>query len=390
MTAAEFPLVRLARVASLNPSLTEVPADCDVVSFLPMSAIDAAAVDAVDKETRRFQEVSKGYTPFTSDDILVAKITPCFENGKIAQARLTHRFGFGSTEFHVVRPDPSALDPRFLVHFLRQERIRKEGERKMTGSAGQRRVPEYFLANLLIPLPPVAEQRQIADILDKADALRAKRQVGLDRIHAVAQSSFHAMFGGDSRYELQALESVCELITDGTHYTPTYSDSGVLFLSSRNVTSGYIDWDDVKYIPASLHRELNQRVAPRVNDILLAKNGTTGIAAVVDRDCIFDIYVSLALLRPAGSVLPIYLREAINSPSCRRQFAANLKGIGVPNLHLKEIRRAKIPVPPRELQHEFVRRVAAIERAKISYKESLSQLEALFGSLQYCAFRGEL
>ncbi len=186
------------------------------------------------------------------------------------------------------------------------------------------------------------------------------------------------------------MDSICELITDGTHYTPTYSDTGVIFLSSRNVTSGYITWDDVKFIPESLHTELHRRVAPRINDILLAKNGTTGIAAIVDRDCDFDIYVSLALLRPSDRVLPIFLQQAVDSPACIRQFNSSLKGIGVPNLHLKEIRKTKIPVPPIALQREFARRVTAVETLKTAHRASLAELDELFSSLQHLAFRGEL
>jgi type I restriction enzyme S subunit len=146
----------------------------------------------------------------------------------------------------------------------------------------------------------------------------------------------------------------------------------------------------VKFIPESLHAELHRRVAPKKNDILLAKNGTTGIAAIVDRDCVFDIYVSLALLRPSSRVLPIFLQQAVNSPACTRQFNASLKGIGVPNLHLKEIRRTQIPVPPMELQLEFARRVTAVEALKAAQRASLAELDALFATLQHRAFRGEL
>ena len=94
-------------------------------------------------------------------------------------------------------------------------------------------------------------------------------------------------------------------ITDGTHKTPTYSENGYIFLSSKNVTSGKIDWKNVVYIPESLHNELYKRIRPQKDDILLAKNGTTGVAALVDKDEVFDIYVSLALIRPNKNlVLP--------------------------------------------------------------------------------------
>lgn len=146
-------------------------------------------------------------------------------------------------------------------------------------------------------------------------------------------------------WEMKRLGDVCEKITDGTHQTPTYFDDGYVFLSSRNVTSGKIDWDNIKYIDQKQHEEMHKRVAPRINDILLAKNGTTGVAAMVDRDTVFDIYVSLALLRAKSVILPDLLLEFINSPTAKKQFNKRLKGAGVPNLHLEEIREVLITFP---------------------------------------------
>jgi len=143
------------------------------------------------------------------------------------------------------------------------------------------------------------------------------------------------------------LQSICEPITDGTHKTPAYSDSGYIFLSSKNVTSGRIDWDNVMYIPEELHKELYSRLQPKKNDILLAKNGTTGVSAIVDRDCIFDIYVSLALIRIVGyMIIPKYLTCIMESKFVQDYFNSSLKGIGVPNLHLEHIRTALLPIAP--------------------------------------------
>lgn len=88
-----------------------------------------------------------------------------------------------------------------------------------------------------------------------------------------------------------------------------------------------------------MHEKLCKRLKPRKNDILLAKNGTTGVAAIVDRDEIFDVYVSLAVLRPLNVVYPKYLLYAINSPVVKRQFDAGLKGVGVPNLIWVSLRK---------------------------------------------------
>jgi type I restriction enzyme, S subunit len=289
----------------------------------------------------------------------------------------------------VIRPCQKKVFPRWLMHCINSPFTRHKISGYITGTTRQR-ISRGNLASVTIPLPPLSEQKRIAEILDRAEALRAKRRAALALLDELTQSIFLDMFGADNAFPSERLDSVCELITDGTHYTPTYAESGVIFLSSRNVTSGYITWDDVKFIPESLHYELHRRVAPRMNDVLLAKNGTTGIAAMVDRDSVFDIYVSLALLRPSERVVPIYLQQAVNSPACTKQFNGSLKGIGVPNLHLKDIRKTTIPVPPIQLQHEFARRMKELESMKTIHRESLETLDQLFASLQHRAFRGEL
>ena len=197
------------------------------------------------------------------------------------------------------------------------------------------------------------------------------------------QSRFIELFGTihDNKfgYEIKTLQDVCEQIKDGTHQTPTYTDdsvNGYKFLSSKDVTTGRIDWTHLKYIPEELHNELYARIAPKKGDILLAKNGTTGIAAIVDRDEIFDIYVSLALLRPI-EINSVYLWAAINSAETKQQFDSSLKGIGVPNLHVGEIKKARIIVPPIEQQQGFAAFVEQTDKSKLAIQESLAELETL-------------
>jgi type I restriction enzyme S subunit len=137
-------------------------------------------------------------------------------------------------------------------------------------------------------------------------------------------------------------------ITDGTHQTPTYTDkeNGIPFVSSKDVTSQRISWDNIKYITKELHENLHKRIAPQKDDILLAKNGTTGVAAIVEDTRIFDIYVTLAVIRPSKSICPQYLHRIINSSFCKNQFNSHLTGIGLPNLHLVDIKKTIIPIPP--------------------------------------------
>lgn len=187
-------------------------------------------------------------------------------------------------------------------------------------------------------------------------------------------------------WETKKLSEVCEKITDGTHQTPKYFDNGHVFLSSKNVTSGKIDWNNVRYIDDAQHDQMQKRISPRVGDILLAKNGTTGVAAIVDRDLCFDIYVSLAFLRPLAFIEPKFLLHFINSPIAKKQFNKRLKGIGVPNLHLKEIREVQFSFPSSiEEQKRIVtildQAFADIDKARANSEQNLKNARELFESV---------
>jgi len=195
-------------------------------------------------------------------------------------------------------------------------------------------------------------------------------------------------------WEIKKLKEVCTKITDGTHQTPKYFEEGYIFLSSKNVTTGKIDWENVKYIDEKQHIEMYKRVAPKVGDILLAKNGTTGVAAMVDRDLIFDIYVSLAHLSPLNNISPFYLLHFINSPLAKNQFNKRLKGAGVPNLHLEEIREVEIPLPPLPEQQRIVsildEAFAAIDKAKANAEQNLKNAKELFESYLQGVFKDKV
>ncbi len=138
------------------------------------------------EQTQTIADVSSGYTEFDDGDVIVAKITPCFENGKGALAiGLVNGAAFGTTELHVLRSS-YLLDRRFLFYFTISQFFRSTGEGEMYGAGGQKRVPPEFCENVRLPLPPVAEQRAIADFLDreamKIDTLIAKVKAAIERL----------------------------------------------------------------------------------------------------------------------------------------------------------------------------------------------------------------
>lgn len=375
----------LDRVETWNP-LRAAPSD--EFCYIDLSAVDQDSKQIIGARRISCSEApSRARQSVVSGDLLMSTVRPNL-NGV---ARVTDELdgATASTGFCVLRANPRKLDKNYLFQWIKSTDFISDMVSKATG-ASYPAVSDRIIFESKIPLPPLPEQRRIAAILDQAETLRTQRRTALALLDTLTQSLFLDMFGDKSNCPRKPLASVCDLITDGTHYTPTYAETGVLFLSAKNVTSGRIDWERIKYIPEDLHIELQRRVSPKTGDVLMAKNGTTGVAAIVDRDCVFDIYVSLALLRPSFKVLTIFLHAALNSPSSKKQFNAHLKGIGVPNLHLKDIRQTHIPVPSLPLQQTFATRIAAIEALKSTHRAALAQLDALFASLQHRAFSGEL
>lgn len=148
-------LLTLSEVCLINPTRPRNLPYSDGVdtSFVPMAAVDEREGKISDLQIRPFGEIKRGYTYFEENDVLFAKITPCMENGKAAIAHgLIHGFGFGSTEFHVLRPNTGIL-PEWIYYFLRRETFRQEAKTKFRGAVGQQRVPQDFLQTHLIPVP---------------------------------------------------------------------------------------------------------------------------------------------------------------------------------------------------------------------------------------------
>jgi type I restriction enzyme S subunit len=276
------------------------------------------------------------------------------------------------------------IDIRFIFYFLRskQDFINQT----MRSGAAQPHVYAKDIAQISLNLPPLTEQKRISTILDKAEEIKAKREQAIVKLDELADNTFVHLFEKNKKYEYQKLSNLCDLITDGTHYTPIYSNEGVVFLSAKNVTSGKVDWVNIKHIPQSLHIELEKRVKPKIGDVLLAKNGTTGVAAIVDRDITFDIYVSLALLRPGNKITTEFLHASLNSKITKRQFNSALKGIGVPNLHLVDIRNTTIPLPNLEEQGAFLKIIQKINVNRELEVRSLKSINNLINSLQNQAF----
>lgn len=271
---------------------------------------------------------------------------------------------------HVLKPKNDSLDVDYLCYSLMFYNTAG-----LVNGATRQKLTQATMREMLIPMRSIEEQKHIIEMLNRVVEIKFHRQNELVKLDELIKARFVEMFGSlndnEKGLDILSIEELCTLIKDGTHQTPIYTDdkqNGVKFLSSKDVMTQKICWDEIKYIPAELHEKLYATIQPIRNDILMSKNGVNyGVAAVNDTDEIFDIYVSLALLRPkTDKVNPVYLKCAINNPDTKCQFDSSIKGIGVPNLHLGEIKKTKILVPSMDKQNTFVAFIEQVDKSKVA------------------------
>ena len=192
-----WPQCTLGKACKINPKKSE-----DIrlqpnleVSFVPMPAVtENGKMDS--SIIKIYDEVKTGFTYFSERDVLFAKITPCMENGKGAVAvNLKNEIGFGSTEFHVIRPIAEKTNPYWIYALTVFEKFRKDAAKNMTGSAGQRRVPASFLENYQISLPPIDLQNQFAAFVAEVDKSKVEVQKALDQTQLLFDSLMQQYFG---------------------------------------------------------------------------------------------------------------------------------------------------------------------------------------------------
>lgn len=190
-------LIRLSECCEINPKKNKdarLFSDLEI-SFIPMSAVSETG-EIVLTEVKIYDDVKNGFTYFAENDVLFAKITPCMENGKGAIAKgLCNGIGFGSTEFHVLRPIAGKSDSQWLYTMTTFEQFRRDAMQSMTGSAGQKRVPASFLESYKIALPPIEWQQQFSAFVTEIDKLKLPIQRSLDTLEVLKKSLMQEYFG---------------------------------------------------------------------------------------------------------------------------------------------------------------------------------------------------
>ena len=389
--------VKLGDVAIINP---RPPRDVDESQQVTFVAMASASEEGylLASEARIFSETKKGFTYFDKNDVLLAKITPCFENGKcLRPGQIPTEIGFGSTEFHVIRPVSEKLDGLYLFYVLWNEQFRFLGQKSMSGAAGQKRVGSDFLKGFEIPLPPLPEQKRIAAILDKADAIRRKRQQAIQLADDFLRAVFLDMFGdpvtNPKGFPVGTIRDLVDTANYGSSAKASETEGEFPILRMGNITySGAIEFSDLKYIDIS--KKDQPKYLVEKGDLLFNRTNSkelVGKAAVYDRDDVAAIAGYLVRVRMNEKGNSYYVSGYLNSMHGKSTLQSMCKSIvGMANINAQEMQDIKILLPPIEMQNKYAAIFKATNQRLKSNGQSEGSLTVLFFSLSQKAFRGEL
>lgn len=385
----------LCAVCEINPRLKNKPASETLVSFIPMDGVsnDGGLAYTI---TRTYQEVSKGFTSFSEDDVLFAKITPCMENGKGAYASgLKNLLGFGSTEFHVLRAKEN-IDSRYVYQLVHWKNFRLNAESNMTGSAGQKRVPTDFLKDYVLPIPPLSEQKKIAEILSSVDRSIEATQKLIAKLSDLKKALMQQLFTkgiGHTKFKDSPLGRIPEewevvninKISSkvGSGVTPkgghtVYQATGIKLIRSQNVYPNELRVDDIACISEEINAGM-KNTEIQEHDVLLNITGASigRCCFVPDKFGRANVNQHVCIIRCKKTYNYLLLSQFLNSHFGQGQIARLQAGGNREGLNFQQIKEIKIPQPSASEQNQIASILSAEDKRIEKAKSRLEKLKDL-------------
>ena len=281
-------------------------------------------------------------------------------------------------QINAIIPDQNICLNRYIAYsiFFNRDRLRDIANAPVVPI-----VNKTQFSNMLIPLPPLEEQKRIADILDKASNLIELRKQQLEKMDLLIKSKFIDMFG-DKGFPEMPLNKLCSIITDGTHQSPKFVEKGIPFLFISNIVDNKITYQTEKHITHKTYEALIKRTPIELGDILLTIVGSYGNPAIVENVQPFCFQRHIAYMKPIHEKInSYYLHAAFLVPQVRQQIDVKVKGIAQKTLNLSELKTVMIPVPPLALQKKFASFVEQVEKQKSVMQQSLEEMEINYKAL---------
>lgn len=383
-----WPMVKLGDVCTINPRLPKNANPEQEVTFLAMAAVSEKG-EISSQETRILHETKKGFTYFERGDVLLAKITPCFENGKATLTNnLNTQIGFGSTEFHVLRAFPDLILPEFIFYLVWNERFRIAAAKEMTGSAGQKIVSTDYLKEYKFYLPSIFEQEKIVAALNKGYSIHRKRQQAIKLADDFLRAKFLEMFGTPAnnihRFPTGKIRDLVDSVNYGTSAKASIDSGEYPILRMGNITyQGGWDFTDLKYLDLSVKEK--DKFLVKEGDLLFNRTNSkelVGKTAVYEenRPMAFAGYLIRVRPNPIGN--NYYISGYLNSIHGKITLMNMCKSIvGMANINAQELQNIEILIPPKHLQDEYEIIYKKIKKGLSIYDKSAMQLQLLASNL---------
>ncbi|MCX9111491.1 restriction endonuclease subunit S [Aeromonas veronii] len=406
----------LSDIAAVNPKT--VADESLIAGFVPMSHAPTSYHGELLFDEKPWGEIKKSYTNFQDGDVIFAKVTPCFENGKAAIVDdLPNGIGAGSSEFYVLRPHCSDISQKLLFALIKTHAFMQEGAANMTGAVGLRRVPKSFVETFPIALPPAAEQKEIVDRLDillaQVEATQARLARIPDVIKQFRQSVLAAAVSGKLTEEWREGSSLWQRLTidnlahvKGGKRLPqgeelVENDTGFPYIRAGQLKQGTVICNgDARtkqlYLTASAHAQISRYIVEE-NDVYLTIVG----ASIGDAGLIPSHYHGANLTENAAKITEFkkplsskFLAYWLRSSALQEIIQLEIKSGAQGKLALKRIKELPVPYPELEEQTEIVRRVeqlfAYADTLEQQAKAAKARVDKLTQAILAKAFRGEL
>ena len=354
---SDYKWVTLGKASKIKPPKSEVKnLDREIdVSFVPMKDLRENQISFKAVEKRKLGEVINGYTYFRNNDVLLAKITPCFENGKSGIAKdMLNGIGFGSTEFIVLRPKENVLS-EWIYYSVSGRRFLQLGRSNMTGSAGQQRVPTEFVSSYEIPLPPLDVQKQIvAEIEGYQKIIDGARQV---------VDNYKPTIKIDPVWPIVSLEKVCDFKRGpfgGSLKKEIFVKNGYKVYEQKHAIKNDFGIGEY-YITEEKYNEMID-FALKPNDLIISCSGTMGRIAIVPEKIKPGI-INQALLKLTPlteKAVPFYIKLVLESDFVQNKYFRNTAGAAIQNVSsVKVLKKIELPLPSIHVQKEIVAQIEA-------------------------------
>ena len=389
----EWSIMKLSEIAEINPR-REVLEDKDTVSFIAMEDITNNG-RVINKTDKLYEEVKKGYTPFKDNDVLLAKITPCFENGKRALVgKLSNGIGFGSTEFHVLRANKEGIS-KFLYYVISSHRFMSKAENNMTGSAGQKRVPTEFIKDYVLAVPTIKEQEKIASILstvdeqiDNVDALIEKNKElkkGLMQTlltKGIGHTKFKKTEIGEipEEWEVSNLTNIVDIKgrVGWKGYTKKdLVEFGPLAIGAMHINSNNkLDLSEPVYLSKKKYEESPEIMVSK-DDIILAQRGSLGKVVLIEKEIgEATINPSMVLIKNI-KINSRYLYYFLCSEYIQKVIFKETSQTSIPMISQEQIGKFKIIIPTIKEQEKIASILSEVDKKIEEYENKKQKLEKL-------------